>query len=83
MQQSEVEERVSAFKRFNLEVSKVMPDVVLATINILFAQYQKIKSNEYIPSKYQDASQDKVYLYTLFNYQFLICIFICLSNWPI
>lgn len=41
-----------------------MPDVLLATMNMLFAQYQKIKgNNEYIP-RYQDGSMETVIFIT-------------------
>ncbi|XP_060518052.1 nuclear pore complex protein Nup93 [Cylas formicarius] len=52
----EIIDKVQSFKALTADVSKVIPDVLLATMNMLFAQYQKIKGNiEYIP-RYQDNS---------------------------
>ncbi|XP_056638972.1 nuclear pore complex protein Nup93-1 [Diorhabda sublineata] len=46
----EVDDRVKNFKNFHQDLCKVIPDVLLAVMNMLFAQYQKIKgNNEYIP----------------------------------
>lgn len=56
---AEIDERLQSFRRLNGDVAKVMPDVLLATMNMLFAQYQAIKDNEYVP-KFQDSSVDKV-----------------------
>ncbi|KAJ8985829.1 hypothetical protein NQ317_012070 [Molorchus minor] len=39
----DLDERVKNFKNLNADVCKVMPDILLATMNMLFAQYQKIK----------------------------------------
>ncbi|RZB77466.1 nuclear pore complex protein Nup93 [Asbolus verrucosus] len=58
-QSQEVEERVKSFKKLNVDVCKVIPDVLLATMNMLFADYQKVKGNEYIPSRYQDNTMEK------------------------
>lgn len=60
---SEVEERVSNFRNMDCLIGKVLPDVVLATMNVLFAQYQKVKSNEYIPNRYQETNQEQVSFY--------------------
>lgn len=57
---NEVEERVSNFHNMDCLIGKVLPDVVLATMNVLFAQYQKVKSNEYIPNRYQETNQEQV-----------------------
>lgn len=43
-----------------MEVWNVFPDLLLATMNILFDQYQKIKGKEFIPQRYQDSAVDKV-----------------------
>ncbi|KAF7273262.1 hypothetical protein GWI33_014027 [Rhynchophorus ferrugineus] len=52
----EIADRVKSFKALTADVCKVIPDVLLATMNMLFAQYQKIKGHsEYIP-RYQDGS---------------------------
>lgn len=56
----ELDERVSNFKKLNVDVCKVLPDVLLATMNVLFEQYQKIKANEFVPSRLPDLSVDKV-----------------------
>lgn len=56
----EIEERVKSFKKLNVDVAKVFPDVLLATMNMLFADYQKIKSHEYIPNKHHDPTIQKV-----------------------
>lgn len=54
-----VDERVKSFKNYTADVCKVIPDVLLATMNILFSQYQKIKGNtEYIP-RFHDESVDQ------------------------
>ncbi|KAJ8930803.1 hypothetical protein NQ314_016359 [Rhamnusium bicolor] len=64
----ELDERVKNFRNLNADLCKVMPDVLLATMNMLFAQYQKIKgNNEYIP-RYQDGSMEKV------NFCFCYCM---------
>lgn len=55
----ELEERVNSFNRLNVDVKKVVPDVLLATMNVLFEQYQKIKGNEFVPSAYQDTNVNK------------------------
>ncbi|KAF5308812.1 hypothetical protein FQR65_LT06045 [Abscondita terminalis] len=54
----DVESKVQAFERFNLEVSAIISDVVLAKINILFSEYQSIKSNEQFRLQYQGHSQE-------------------------
>ncbi|CAG9860748.1 unnamed protein product [Phyllotreta striolata] len=46
----DVDERVKNFKNLHPDVCRVIPDVLLASMNMLFAQYQKIKgNNEYLP----------------------------------
>ncbi|KAK4879895.1 hypothetical protein RN001_008041 [Aquatica leii] len=55
--QKEVESKVKAFERYSLEVSTIISDVVLAKINILFAEYQSIKSNQH-RMQYQGHSQE-------------------------
>lgn len=58
LRSEDVDDRVKNFKSLNADVCKVMPDILLATMNMLFAQYQKIKgNNEYIP-RYQDGSME-------------------------
>lgn len=57
--QTEVDERLQSFKRLNGDVAKVMPDVLLATMNMLFAQYQSAKDSEYLP-KLHDSNLDSV-----------------------
>lgn len=60
--QAEVVDRVKQFKTLTTDLAKVIPDVLLATMNMLFAQYQKIRaSTEYIPRHY-DTSADLVIL---------------------
>lgn len=55
----DVDERLKSLKGLNANVCKVIPDVLLATMNMLFAEYQKIKgNNEYIP-RYQNESTEK------------------------
>ncbi|XP_066153921.1 nuclear pore complex protein Nup93 [Euwallacea fornicatus] len=59
LSQEEIVDRVKTFKALTVDVCKVIPDVLLATMNMLFAQYQKIRANnEYIPSRYYDGSID-------------------------
>lgn len=62
LQPDELEERVSNFKRYNYDVSKVMPNILLATMNMLFDQYQKLKSSELLPNCYPETGTDKVWL---------------------
>lgn len=72
LRSEDVDDRVKNFKSLNADVCKVMPDILLATMNMLFAQYQKIKgNNEYIP-RYQDGSMEMV----IFPFFFLVT-----SNW--
>ncbi|XP_050302655.1 nuclear pore complex protein Nup93-like [Anthonomus grandis grandis] len=52
----DVNDRVQTFKGLTAEVCKVIPDVLLATMNMLFAQYQKIKANSEFVPRYQDGS---------------------------
>ncbi|XP_017780537.1 PREDICTED: nuclear pore complex protein Nup93-like [Nicrophorus vespilloides] len=59
MQASELDERVNSFKCVNVDVCKIMPDILLATMNIYFSQYQKIKDNEYVPNRFSDFSIEK------------------------
>lgn len=47
---NDVEERISSFKKLNDDVRQVIPDLMLAVMNILFDQYQKLKETEYVPS---------------------------------
>lgn len=57
---SQLDECVSSFKNYSVEVWNVYPDILLAVMNILFDQYQKIKGKEFIPQRYQDSALDKV-----------------------
>lgn len=54
----ELDERITGFDRLNPNVVKVLPDIILATINIYFAQYQSIKSNDFTSMKYHDSSKE-------------------------
>ncbi|KAG5887107.1 hypothetical protein JTB14_000740 [Gonioctena quinquepunctata] len=55
----DIDDRVKNFKNLQPDVCKVIPDVLLASMNMLFAQYQKIKSNnEYIP-RFHDETMGK------------------------
>lgn len=60
LQASDLDECVANFKKFIAEVWNVFPDVLLAIMNILFEQYQKIKGTEFIPQRYQDSAVEKV-----------------------
>ena len=42
----EVDERVTALRRVSPEVSGTLADVLLATMTILYRQYQKLRSTE-------------------------------------
>ncbi|KAL1513451.1 hypothetical protein ABEB36_002861 [Hypothenemus hampei] len=56
LRQEDVVDRVKIFTSLTTDVCKVVPDVLLATMNMLFSQYQKIRANrEYVP-RYNDAS---------------------------
>nr|XP_022911673.1 nuclear pore complex protein Nup93-like [Onthophagus taurus] len=59
LQANELNERVNSFKRLNVSVCKVLPDVLLATMNILYDQYQKLKSTELLPQRRIDSNIDK------------------------
>ncbi|KAK9872915.1 hypothetical protein WA026_020267 [Henosepilachna vigintioctopunctata] len=63
LQSHEFDERVKGFDTLSIEVCKVIPDVVLATMNILFAQYQKFKGNEYMPSKHKNEATENQLVY--------------------
>jgi nuclear pore complex protein Nup93 len=39
----EVEERVNSFKRLGEEICRNIPDVLLAAMNMLYIQYNKIR----------------------------------------
>ncbi|CAH0556800.1 unnamed protein product [Brassicogethes aeneus] len=58
LQEADVDERIKSFKNLNDDLCKVIPDILLATMNMLFAQYQKLKGSEYIP-RYNDSGIDK------------------------
>lgn len=60
LQLSDLQECVNSFKKYNTDVWSVFPDLLLATMNILFDQYQKIKGKEFVPQRYQDTVVDKV-----------------------
>lgn len=80
LQASELDESIKNFRRYNTEVWNVFPDVLLAVMNILFEQYQKVKGNEFIPPRYQDSAVDKVII--IRNYRtvdFILSIYF--SNW--
>ncbi|XP_072390532.1 nuclear pore complex protein Nup93-1 [Diabrotica undecimpunctata] len=54
----EVDDRVKTFKNYHQDLCKVFPDIVLAAMNMIFAQYQKLKSNtEYIP-RFRDETME-------------------------
>ncbi|CAG9768838.1 unnamed protein product [Ceutorhynchus assimilis] len=42
--EEEVSDRIKGFKALTAEVSKVIPDVLLATMNIYFVEYQRIRA---------------------------------------
>ncbi|EDO41551.1 predicted protein [Nematostella vectensis] len=44
-----VEERVAAFRQYNDEIRRVLPDVLLATMNILYTKYRGTKSSGQSP----------------------------------
>ncbi|KXJ26896.1 nuclear pore complex protein Nup93 [Exaiptasia diaphana] len=44
-----VEERVAAFRQYNDEIRRCLPDVLLASMNILFAKYKTTKSTGQSP----------------------------------
>lgn len=43
---SELDECINNFKRLSGEICKVYPDILLATMDILYAQYKNVKSKE-------------------------------------
>ncbi|XP_049773822.1 nuclear pore complex protein Nup93-like isoform X1 [Schistocerca cancellata] len=59
----EVEERVTAFKRLGDEISRTIPNVLLATMNILHSLYIKAKGGDGISSpgvkRLEDSVRDK------------------------
>lgn len=60
LRSSELDEYVTNFKRLNLDVRPIIPDVLLATMNMLFDQYQKLKGNEFVRVSFQDPATQKV-----------------------
>ncbi|CAH1117139.1 unnamed protein product [Phaedon cochleariae] len=52
----EIDSRVKSFKNLHSDLCKVIPDMLLATMNMLFAEYQKIKSTEYVPRFYDEST---------------------------
>ncbi|XP_023022838.2 nuclear pore complex protein Nup93 [Leptinotarsa decemlineata] len=59
LRSEDIDDRVKNFKTLQSDVCKVFPDVLLASMNMIFSQYQKIKANnEYIP-RFQDESTGK------------------------
>ncbi|XP_063234645.1 nuclear pore complex protein Nup93-like isoform X2 [Bacillus rossius redtenbacheri] len=59
--ESEVPECSDNFKRLSDEVTRVIPDVLLATMNILCSQYSKLRGSgsEMQGRKFEDVSKDK------------------------
>lgn len=72
----EIEERLKSFKKLNMDVCKVLPDVLLAEMNMLFDKYQKIKSNEYIPARYQDNAMDQVRIVYILLFICMLLLFV-------
>lgn len=57
-----VEERVAAFRQYNDEIRRNFPDVLLATMNILYENYRKIRGTGLSPlveSQRDDGGQEK------------------------
>lgn len=80
LRSEELDDRVKNFKSLNADVCKVMPDILLATMNMLFAQYQKIKgNNEYIP-RYQDGSMEVVMFIKFGKIIVIVIFFFFFSN---
>lgn len=71
---NDIDEYVKNFKNFNDELCKVMPDILLATMNMLFAQYQGLKGNEFIP-RYNEAGIEKVKIKIFFLAKIKIILF--------
>lgn len=53
---NEVDERVANFKRLAPEVCKIVPDILLATMNMLYEQYKHLKSNTSMINKFEDSA---------------------------
>lgn len=53
---NEVDERVANFKRLSAEVCKIVPDILLAAMNMLFEQYKCLKNNSMMVSKFEDSA---------------------------
>lgn len=45
-----IEERLNRFEQLQPDIRKVFPDTLLASMNMLYSQYQSVKGNELIPS---------------------------------
>lgn len=52
MWMNELDDCITNFKRLSGEITKVFPDVLLATMDILYTQYKKIRTNDtaFMPS---------------------------------
>lgn len=57
---SEVSEKVTAFKRLSPEICKVIPDMLLAAMTILYEQYTHLKNSSANLSKIDDSTFLKV-----------------------
>lgn len=60
LQMSNLQECVNNFSKYSMDVWSAFPDLLVAIMNILFDQYQKIKGKEFVPQRYQDTAVDKV-----------------------
>ncbi|XP_067007700.1 nuclear pore complex protein Nup93 [Anabrus simplex] len=57
----EIEERVKNFRHLKDEICRCIPDVLLATMNILYELYKKVKGGEIgsLGGKFEDTSKDQ------------------------
>ncbi|RZF45349.1 hypothetical protein LSTR_LSTR002792 [Laodelphax striatellus] len=55
----EVEERVNKFPRLVEEICKIIPDIMLATMNILYSQYMQLRGASQAQGHLQDQSREK------------------------
>ncbi|MBN3292558.1 NUP93 protein, partial [Polypterus senegalus] len=59
LSQDSVEERVNAFKNFSDEIRHNLSEVLLATMNILYTQYKKLRGTTATPARTPRAVEDR------------------------
>lgn len=64
---NEVDERVANFKRLAPEVCKIIPDILISAMNMLYEQYKSLKTNSLMISKFEDSTFLRVRIYLRIN----------------